>query len=248
MSDEVSLTLFFLLVGNLDSPTKTPTGESIPISPASSGSSASPSKKDALFEPSINMMVNDFDDERTLEEEEALAAKEQEDPNDELSDLQKVIFDLLQNANFFRKAKISDFFQESDMPIEELLARYNFAPPPTTSTFTYRKRKRRNESKTSSSKKEKIAEKTKSEETESETGTHSKVDNEIEKVSDAALVSGPSETDQNEVEDFEEETTTTNNPESNDLEENDDDTTNYDEEPSELCKLYTENYDKKGTG
>lgn len=46
--------------------------------------------KDKLFDPSIDMMVNDFDDERTLEEEEALAAKEAEDPNDELCSLQKV--------------------------------------------------------------------------------------------------------------------------------------------------------------
>lgn len=53
------------------------------------------------------MMVNDFDDERTLEEEEALAAREAEDPAAELSTLQK----------------------ESDMPIEELLALYNCSGP-----------------------------------------------------------------------------------------------------------------------
>lgn len=51
---------------------------------------ASPSK-DKLFDPSVEMLVNDFDDERTLEEEEALAAGESEDPNAELSNLQKVI-------------------------------------------------------------------------------------------------------------------------------------------------------------
>lgn len=45
---------------------------------------------DKLFEPSVEMMVNDFDDERTLEEEEALAASEAEDPNAELSNLQRV--------------------------------------------------------------------------------------------------------------------------------------------------------------
>lgn len=50
---------------------------------------ASPSK-DKLFDPSVEMLVNDFDDERTLEEEEALAAGESEDPNAELSNLQKV--------------------------------------------------------------------------------------------------------------------------------------------------------------
>lgn len=48
--------------------------------------------KDKLFDPSVDMMVNDFDDERTLEEEEALAAKESEDPEAELCSLQKVSF------------------------------------------------------------------------------------------------------------------------------------------------------------
>lgn len=46
---------------------------------------------DKLFEPSVEMMVNDFDDERTLEEEEALAASEAGDPNAELSSLQRVM-------------------------------------------------------------------------------------------------------------------------------------------------------------
>lgn len=50
------------------------------------------SNKDKLFDPSVDMMVNDFDDERTLEEEEALAAKEAEDPQAELCSLQKVCF------------------------------------------------------------------------------------------------------------------------------------------------------------
>lgn len=45
---------------------------------------------DSLFEPSLEMMVNDFDDERTLEEEEALAAAETDDPNAELDSLQRV--------------------------------------------------------------------------------------------------------------------------------------------------------------
>lgn len=61
---------------------------------------ASSPSKDKLFDPSVDMLVNDFDDERTLEEEEALAAGE--DPNDEISSLQK----------------------ESNMPLEELLALY----------------------------------------------------------------------------------------------------------------------------
>lgn len=52
---------------------------------ASTGTAA-----DSLFEPSVEMMVNDFDDERTLEEEEALAATEAEDPSAELSNLQRV--------------------------------------------------------------------------------------------------------------------------------------------------------------
>ncbi|XP_022902348.1 mesoderm induction early response protein 1 isoform X2 [Onthophagus taurus] len=65
--------------------------------------SSSPSK-DKLFDPSVDMLVNDFDDERTLDEEEALAAGESEDPSVELNRLQK----------------------ESDMPLEELLALYNY--------------------------------------------------------------------------------------------------------------------------
>lgn len=58
----------------------------------------------SLFEPTVDMMVNDFDDERTLDEEEALAAGEQHDPKAELNSLQ----------------------QEGDMPLEELLALYGY--------------------------------------------------------------------------------------------------------------------------
>jgi len=65
---------------------------------------ASSPTKDKLFDPSVDMLVNDFDDERTLEEEEAMAARESEDPNAELSSLQK----------------------ESNMPLEELLALYGY--------------------------------------------------------------------------------------------------------------------------
>lgn len=45
---------------------------------------------DKLFEPSLEMMVNDFDDESTLELEEKMASTEAEDPNAELNSLQKV--------------------------------------------------------------------------------------------------------------------------------------------------------------
>lgn len=76
-------------------------------SPSSSSASSSKNTGDSLFEPSVEMMVDDFDDERTLEEEEALAAAESDDPNAELSNLQK----------------------EGDMPIEELLALYNCSAP-----------------------------------------------------------------------------------------------------------------------
>lgn len=69
------------------------------------------------------MMVNDFDDEQTLEEEESLAAKEMQDPNAELTDLQR----------------------EGEMPIEELMKLYGgpastFTP---SSSGTSRKRRRR---------------------------------------------------------------------------------------------------------
>lgn len=62
-------------------------------SPSSSSSTSqrtsnNASNGDSLFEPSVEMMVNDFDDERTLEEEEALA--DAEDPSTELSNLQRV--------------------------------------------------------------------------------------------------------------------------------------------------------------
>jgi hypothetical protein len=40
------------------------------------------------FEPTLDMMMNDFDDERTMEEEEALEANEEED-RDELSALEQ---------------------------------------------------------------------------------------------------------------------------------------------------------------
>lgn len=77
--------------------------------------------KDDLFEPTVDMLVNDFDEEQTLEEEEALAAKDGHDPGAELSDLQR----------------------ESEMPIEELLKLYGCAPAMASSSSSSRKRRRR---------------------------------------------------------------------------------------------------------
>ncbi|KAL1493007.1 hypothetical protein ABEB36_011153 [Hypothenemus hampei] len=71
--------------------------------PSCSKEANSPTK-DKLFDPSIDMLVNDFDDERTLEEEEALAAGEASDPSAELSNLEK----------------------EGNMPLDELLALYGY--------------------------------------------------------------------------------------------------------------------------
>lgn len=45
---------------------------------------------DQEFELSADMMVHDMDDETTLEEEELLEGKEEEEINDELEELQKV--------------------------------------------------------------------------------------------------------------------------------------------------------------
>ncbi|KMY91999.1 mesoderm induction early response protein 1 [Drosophila simulans] len=66
-----------------------------PMSPSSSVA-------DTTFEPTIDMMVNDFDDEATLNEEEALADMEAHSAEDEIATLR----------------------EESEMPIEELLAKY----------------------------------------------------------------------------------------------------------------------------
>ncbi|XP_075165237.1 mesoderm induction early response protein 1 [Haematobia irritans] len=75
-----------------------------PMSPSSSSSAS----KDETFEPSIEMMVNDFDDEQTLNEEESLAALESHDVQEEIDTLK----------------------QESEIPLEELLAKYQSLPPP----------------------------------------------------------------------------------------------------------------------
>ncbi|KAL7289031.1 hypothetical protein TKK_0016986 [Trichogramma kaykai] len=58
--------------------------------------------RDYEIGPTANIMANDYDDERTLDEEEALEAPE--DTNNELDDLQK----------------------ESDMPLNDLLSMYNY--------------------------------------------------------------------------------------------------------------------------
>lgn len=77
---------------------------------------------DPIFEPSVEMLVNDFDEENTLDEEEALAATEQIDPGQELSDLQR----------------------ESELPLEELLKLYGYGSgPPVVSSSSARKRRRR---------------------------------------------------------------------------------------------------------
>ena len=76
------------------------------------------------------MMVNDFDDEQTLEEEESLAAKEMQDPTNELNDLQR----------------------ESEMPIEELLKMYG-APTSSVATTSGSSRRRRRRTTTPPTKK-----------------------------------------------------------------------------------------------
>lgn len=84
----------------------------------------SPEPKDDLFEPTVDMLVNDFDEEQTLEEEEALAAKDGHDPGVELSDLQR----------------------ESEMPLEELLKLYGCGSTASSSSASSsRKRRKRQE-------------------------------------------------------------------------------------------------------
>ncbi|XP_064547825.1 mesoderm induction early response protein 1 isoform X2 [Drosophila montana] len=93
--------------------------------PMSPGSSVA----DTTFEPTIDMMVNDFDDEATLNEEEALADLEAHNAEDEIATLR----------------------EESEMPIELLLAKYssmtNMEPAtvarPSSSTSSSSSRRRR---------------------------------------------------------------------------------------------------------
>jgi hypothetical protein len=58
------------------------------VKESGTGGSADPGLPDDEFEPTAEMMVNDFDDERTLDEEEAL--EEAGEQQNELCDLEKV--------------------------------------------------------------------------------------------------------------------------------------------------------------
>lgn len=73
------------------------------------------------LQPSVEMMVNDFDDEQTLEEEEILASKEQVDPSLELNDLRR----------------------ESEMSIEDLLKLYGAPASDLAASTSGNSRKRR---------------------------------------------------------------------------------------------------------
>lgn len=68
---------------------------------------------DKLFEPSLEMMVNDFDDESTLELEEQMASTEAQDPNAELNSLQRVSalmhFLIKISINYFSKKHLFIF-------------------------------------------------------------------------------------------------------------------------------------------
>ncbi|KAG5673122.1 hypothetical protein PVAND_003196 [Polypedilum vanderplanki] len=186
------------------------------ISFQNSPESSDAQSKDALFEPTVDMLVNDFDEEQTLEEEEALAAKEHVDPTEELSDLQR----------------------ESEMPIEELLKLYGCAPQAFNSNSSAsRKRRRRREqlspAKISKVDDEALKENLKSAETISTSSTvvdpPVNIQNE-ENAEDSAEEDGTTTATTN----------TTNYIENQSL----DDETNYDdEEPSELKKLYTGLYE-----
>ncbi|KFV62277.1 Mesoderm induction early response protein 1, partial [Dryobates pubescens] len=70
------------------------------VESASPGGSAT--SDDHEFDPSADMLVHDFDDERTLEEEEMMEGE----------------------TNF--SSEIEDLNRESDMPIQELLSRYGY--------------------------------------------------------------------------------------------------------------------------
>ncbi|XP_026098708.1 mesoderm induction early response protein 3-like isoform X2 [Carassius auratus] len=80
-------------------------------SPASFGSSSpvgSLSSEDHDFDPTAEMLIHEYDDERTLEEEELLEGEK----------------------NF--SAELSDLERERNMPIEELLAMYRYEAPVST--------------------------------------------------------------------------------------------------------------------
>lgn len=80
---------------------------------------------DQDFDPSADMMVNDFDDEHTLDEEEALGDEDLNNSN-EISELTKVSFHL--TCYFY----LHFAFQEQDIPIEELLQMYGYNQPKST--------------------------------------------------------------------------------------------------------------------
>ncbi|XP_016346940.1 mesoderm induction early response protein 1-like [Sinocyclocheilus anshuiensis] len=71
--------------------------------PGSEGAHGVVQHEDRDFDPSADMLVHDFDDERTLEEEEKLEGQ----------------------TNF--SAEINDLTQEGEMPIEELLKLYGYS-------------------------------------------------------------------------------------------------------------------------
>ncbi|KAH7638458.1 mesoderm induction early response protein 1-like protein [Dermatophagoides farinae] len=81
------------------------------------GSCGSDSDQD--FDPTAEMLVNDFDDEHTLDEEEALC-DDFDDDDDDLSN----------------KDEIEKLNQEKDIPIEELLRMYGYDKPATTAATT----------------------------------------------------------------------------------------------------------------
>ncbi|KAH9421162.1 Abl interactor 2, partial [Dermatophagoides pteronyssinus] len=83
----------------------------------SGGGGGGGSDSDQDFDPSAEMLVNDFDDEHTMDEEEALA-----DDDDEIDD------------ELTNKDEIEKLNQEKDIPIEELLRMYGYDKPTTTTT------------------------------------------------------------------------------------------------------------------
>lgn len=78
---------------------------------------------DQDFDPSAEMLVNDFDDEHTLDEEEALGDEDLTNSN-EISELTKV--SLLKVAKMYLELNFLCVFQEQDIPIEVLLQMYGY--------------------------------------------------------------------------------------------------------------------------
>lgn len=170
---------------------------------------SSSSKDDSLFEPTVDMLVNDFDEEQTLEEEEMLAAKEQIDPGEEISDLQR----------------------ESEMPIEELLKLYGYGSsgPPALSSSSRKRRRRQDKTAPTTSNSNLNC---------SSSSNNSKKGIQEVPNEESALLSAQSQEDiaDNSGDEDAATTTTTNNLENQSI---DDETNYEEEEPSELKKLYT---------